>query len=76
MSLVNIEEDNDEQTNIKNEKDSGELQAILNSLTGQPNEEDELLYAIPIIAPYNTLAPYKWIYIYLFIIIKMNEYYG
>ncbi|XP_026478468.1 nuclear export mediator factor NEMF homolog isoform X1 [Ctenocephalides felis] len=44
----------------RNERDSGELQLILDSLTGQPLEEDELLYAVPIIAPYNTLTTYKF----------------
>lgn len=32
---------------------------MLNSLTGQPLPEDELLFAIPVVAPYNTLANYK-----------------
>ncbi|XP_071079995.1 ribosome quality control complex subunit NEMF-like [Haliotis cracherodii] len=33
---------------------------ILNSLTGCPVTEDELLYAIPVCAPYNTLTNYKY----------------
>ena len=32
---------------------------ILNSLTGCPVTEDELLYAIPVCAPYNALTNYK-----------------
>lgn len=32
---------------------------MLDSLTGCPMEEDELLYAIPIVAPYQTLTAYK-----------------
>lgn len=32
---------------------------MLNSLTGQPLPEDELLFAIPVVAPYNTLINYK-----------------
>ena len=32
---------------------------MLDQLTGKPLEEDELLFAVPIIAPYNTLANYK-----------------
>jgi len=32
---------------------------ILNSLTGQPHEGDELLFAIPVVAPYQALQNYK-----------------
>lgn len=32
---------------------------MLLSLTGQPVVEDELLFAIPVVAPYNTLGNYK-----------------
>lgn len=43
----------------------GEVEAVtadvdmLVSLTGQPMTEDELLFAVPIVAPYNTLSNYK-----------------
>lgn len=33
---------------------------IINSLTGQPHAEDELLYAIPCCAPYNALTHFKY----------------
>ncbi|XP_065078533.1 ribosome quality control complex subunit NEMF homolog [Ochlerotatus camptorhynchus] len=33
---------------------------MLESLTGQPMEEDELLFAIPVIAPYQSLHNYKF----------------
>ncbi|XP_043462985.1 nuclear export mediator factor NEMF homolog [Leptopilina heterotoma] len=33
---------------------------MLDQLTGKPVEEDELLFAVPIIAPYNTLTNYKF----------------
>ncbi|KAH8295264.1 hypothetical protein KR018_009454, partial [Drosophila ironensis] len=33
---------------------------ILNSLTGQPAEGDELLFAIPVVAPYQALQNYKF----------------
>lgn len=33
---------------------------ILNSLTGQPHEGDELLFAIPVVAPYQALQNYKF----------------
>lgn len=32
---------------------------MLDSLTGIPHEEDELLFAVPVIAPYQTLQNYK-----------------
>lgn len=32
---------------------------ILNALTGLPLAEDELLYAVPVVAPYSTLMLYK-----------------
>lgn len=32
---------------------------MLESLTGCPFAEDELLFAIPVVAPYNTLTTYK-----------------
>ena len=32
---------------------------MLQSLTGQPLPEDELLFAIPVIAPYNSIVNYK-----------------
>lgn len=33
---------------------------MLDSLTGQPMEEDELLFAIPVVAPYQSLQNYKF----------------
>ncbi|XP_058812373.1 ribosome quality control complex subunit NEMF homolog [Topomyia yanbarensis] len=33
---------------------------MLDSMTGQPMEEDELLFAIPVVAPYQTLHNYKF----------------
>ena len=32
---------------------------MLDSLTGCPFAEDELLFAVPVVAPYNTLSSYK-----------------
>lgn len=32
---------------------------MLNSLTGCPVEEDEILFALPVVAPYNALHNYK-----------------
>ncbi|RZC38320.1 nuclear export mediator factor NEMF -like [Asbolus verrucosus] len=33
---------------------------MINSLTGIPFVDDELLFAVPVVAPYNTLASYKF----------------
>lgn len=33
---------------------------MLDSLTGQPFTEDELLFAVPVVAPYNTVLNYKF----------------
>ncbi|KAI5702297.1 hypothetical protein M8J76_004701 [Diaphorina citri] len=33
---------------------------MLDSLTGQPCNEDELLFAVPVVAPYVTLTNYKY----------------
>lgn len=32
---------------------------MLDQLTGKPITEDELLFAIPVVAPYNTVLNYK-----------------
>lgn len=32
---------------------------MIDALTGNPLPEDELLFAVPVVAPYNTLANYK-----------------
>ena len=36
---------------------------ILNALSGIPLAEDELLYALPVVAPYSTLMPYKLVFL-------------
>lgn len=33
---------------------------VMNSLTGSPHEDDTILYAVPVCAPYSTLADYKF----------------
>lgn len=45
--------DDDETQGDNNDAD------MLNSLTGCPAEEDELLFALPVVAPYNALHSYK-----------------
>lgn len=38
---------------------------MLDQLTGKPVAEDELLFAVPVIAPYNTVLNYKWVDFFL-----------
>ena len=33
---------------------------MLDTLTGIPHAEDELLFAVPSVAPYNTMTNYKF----------------
>lgn len=43
------------------EEDTGPTPEVdmLDQLTGKPFSEDELLFAVPVVAPYNTLLNYK-----------------
>ncbi len=50
---VDAEVDEDAENPIANDTD------ILSAMTGIPLTEDELLYAVPVVAPYSTLMPYK-----------------
>ncbi|CAH0550689.1 unnamed protein product [Brassicogethes aeneus] len=46
-----------------NDEDEPTVQAdvdMIDALTGVPHMEDELLFAVPVIAPYNTLVHYKF----------------
>lgn len=50
----------------KNDEDGGEEEEVvqvdvdmINALTGIPTAEDELLFAVPVVAPYSTLTNYK-----------------
>ncbi|CAH8457427.1 unnamed protein product [Schistosoma guineensis] len=49
--------DDDEDMPVESKDD---LTSLLNSLTGQPNDDDLLLYAIPVCAPYSVLLKYKF----------------
>lgn len=51
----NSDDDNDTDKQIT---DMSEIQ-ILDSLTGIPHPEDELLFCIPVVAPYSALTNYK-----------------
>lgn len=43
------------------DEDAGPVPEVdmLDQLTGKPFSEDELLFAVPVVAPYNTLQNYK-----------------
>lgn len=45
------------------EEDAGPTPEVdmLDQLTGKPFSEDELLFAVPVVAPYNTLLNYKYV---------------
>lgn len=47
------EDGDDEEPTVQTELD------MINALTGQPLADDELLFAVPVVAPYNTLSNYK-----------------
>lgn len=51
--IRNMENADDEDTGPAPEID------MLDQLTGKPVAEDELLFAVPVIAPYNTVLNYK-----------------
>ncbi|XP_034933675.1 nuclear export mediator factor NEMF [Chelonus insularis] len=48
--------------NIDDDADPGPAPEVdmLNQLTGKPVEEDELLFAVPVVAPYNAVLNYKF----------------
>lgn len=58
--LKKISEDNENSEDDEQDKptDPSETQ-MLDSLTGLPYPEDELLFAVPVVAPYNSLTNYK-----------------
>jgi len=60
VESVNNNEDNEnsEDDDIDNPTDPSEIQ-MLDSLTGIPCAEDELLFAVPVVAPYSALTNYK-----------------
>ncbi|XP_060573398.1 LOW QUALITY PROTEIN: ribosome quality control complex subunit NEMF-like [Ruditapes philippinarum] len=50
----------DDDEKLEDDTQTTDDQQILNSLTGIPNIEDELLFALPVCAPYNALTNYKY----------------
>lgn len=45
---------------------------MIDALTGLPLPDDELLFAVPVVAPYNTLSNYKYVQCYLFKVGRNN----
>lgn len=58
LSSPNVEEDEDDKEDTSEVTTTIDVD-MLNSLTGQPVPEDELLFAVPVIAPYNAIVNYK-----------------
>uniref|UniRef100_A0A8D8LLF6 Nuclear export mediator factor NEMF homolog n=2 Tax=Cacopsylla melanoneura TaxID=428564 RepID=A0A8D8LLF6_9HEMI len=54
------ETEDGEEVEVENEPVVSAEVDMLDSLTGQPCNEDELLFAVPVIAPYVTLTNYKY----------------
>ncbi|CAI5445669.1 unnamed protein product [Caenorhabditis angaria] len=54
----NLGEENEE--NDENEGNGKEEEDILGTLTSQPLDEDTLLFAVPVVAPYTALSTYKY----------------
>lgn len=52
--------EDDEEEAVEEERGPTAEVDMLDSLTGQPLPEDELLFAIPVVAPYSTLLNYKF----------------
>jgi hypothetical protein len=53
----NVELDDDEEEKVPTVNAEVDM---LDSLTGVPHPEDELLFAVPVVAPYNTMVNYKY----------------
>lgn len=53
------EEVDDDEEEAKSSKQDGHLK-LLNSLTGKPHPQDELLFCIPVVGPYSCLHNYKF----------------
>lgn len=60
MNTRSQENDAEEEEDDGDQPTSSDVD-ILNALTGIPLPEDELLYAVPVVAPYTTLMPYKYL---------------
>uniref|UniRef100_A0A2D4HKU2 NFACT protein C-terminal domain-containing protein n=3 Tax=Micrurus TaxID=8634 RepID=A0A2D4HKU2_MICLE len=57
-SLEEHLDDKEEQDQDQNINEEG--MALFDSLTGQPHQEDILLFAVPVCAPYTAMAGYKY----------------
>ncbi|KAL3319074.1 hypothetical protein Ciccas_002271 [Cichlidogyrus casuarinus] len=55
------EESTDEEADVNPvTQNADDLLELLDSLTGQPNEDDEILYALPVSAPYSCMQNFKF----------------
>ncbi|PIC41363.1 hypothetical protein B9Z55_008810 [Caenorhabditis nigoni] len=50
----------EEEPEEEDKEASAEEQSVLSSLTAQPLDEDTLLFAVPVVAPYSALSTYKY----------------
>lgn len=53
-NVANVDNDEEEEDTTP-----GPQMDMLHQLTGQPVVEDELLFVVPVIAPYNAVGSYK-----------------
>lgn len=58
LGTQNVEEDEEDKEDASEVTTTVDVD-MLNSLTGQPFLEDELLFAVPVVAPYNAIINYK-----------------
>lgn len=65
VKRVPIEREEREKPDAEGDEEEGGTESadveLLNTLTGCPCEEDELLFALPVVAPYNALQNYKYV---------------
>ncbi|BFZ07429.1 hypothetical protein BsWGS_10468 [Bradybaena similaris] len=60
VSAATIKQDLDSDGEKDEESNTGNDEAVLNSLTGIPLPEDEIMFAVPVCAPYSALLNYKF----------------
>jgi hypothetical protein len=60
-SKVNLSHQDIQVTEYVDDEDATPLYKVdmLEQLTGKPLQEDELLFSVPVVAPYSTLQNYK-----------------
>ncbi|XP_077123436.1 ribosome quality control complex subunit NEMF [Ranitomeya variabilis] len=60
LQEVTLEEQDDKDDVDPDAPDSEEAENLLDSLTGQPDQEDVLLFSVPVCAPYTAMTSYKY----------------